>query len=290
MQGADFVAIDVETANADMASICQVGVAAFVNGRVAAQWKSYVDPEDHFDGINISIHGITPDKVIGAPTFGALFSRIQESIGSRIVVTHTAFDRVALTKACAKCQVVSVACTWIDTACVARRCWVEHSRSGYGLDNICNVIGYKFQHHDALEDAKAAGEVLLAAMARSGLDLNGWLARVRQPIDPTLAHSIVRHGNPEGILHGEVIVFTGALSRLSRSEASDLASKAGCEVDASVTKRTTLLVVGDQDIRLLAGHEKSAKHRRAEELIMQGRKIRILAESDFEAIVSPTMH
>jgi DNA polymerase-3 subunit epsilon len=32
----DFVAIDVETANPDMASICQVGLAAFSNGAVVA--------------------------------------------------------------------------------------------------------------------------------------------------------------------------------------------------------------------------------------------------------------
>lgn len=30
--GFDFVAIDVETANADMASICQIGIAGFANG------------------------------------------------------------------------------------------------------------------------------------------------------------------------------------------------------------------------------------------------------------------
>ncbi|GEM_PF-5074432 len=30
----DFVPIDVETANPDMASICQIGVAGYRNGRV----------------------------------------------------------------------------------------------------------------------------------------------------------------------------------------------------------------------------------------------------------------
>jgi DNA polymerase III subunit epsilon len=52
-----------------------------------------------------------------------------------------------------------------------------------------------------------------------------------------------------------------------------------------VTKHTTLLVVGDQDVRKLAGHEKSAKHRKAEELIANGQRIRIISESDFQRIV-----
>jgi len=70
-----------------------------------------------------------------------------------------------------------------------------------------------------------------------------------------------------------------------RRQAADLASVAGCEVDHGVTKRTTMLVVGDQDIRKLAGHEKSAKHRKAEELIGKGQAIRIITESDFQRVV-----
>ena len=42
----DFVAVDVETANADIASICQIGVVAFENGRVKESWQTLVNPED----------------------------------------------------------------------------------------------------------------------------------------------------------------------------------------------------------------------------------------------------
>lgn len=40
----DFVAIDVETANANMASICQVGVATYSAGALVDEWKTYVNP------------------------------------------------------------------------------------------------------------------------------------------------------------------------------------------------------------------------------------------------------
>jgi DNA polymerase-3 subunit epsilon len=56
-------------------------------------------------------------------------------------------------------------------------------------------------------------------------------------------------------------------------------------VAPGVTKHTTLLVVGDQDARKLRGHPKSGKHRRAEELIAAGQRIRILLESDFHRLV-----
>ncbi|MNF07088.1 DNA polymerase III subunit epsilon [compost metagenome] len=88
----------------------------------------------------------------------------------------------------------------------------------------------------------------------------------------------------DGILAGNVVVFTGALS-IPRRDASEMAAKGGCEVGAGVTKQTTLLVVGDQDISRLAGKDKSSKHVKAEELIAKGQKIRILGESDFQALL-----
>ena len=72
---------------------------------------------------------------------------------------------------------------------------------------------------------------------------------------------------------------------MPRREASDVASAAGCEVDSGVTKHTTMLVVGDQDIRMLADHEKSTTHRKAESLIGKGQRIRILRESDWQRLL-----
>ena len=285
-QGAlDFVAIDVETANADLASICQIGIAHFSNGVLASEWKSYVDPQDHFDEMNVSVHGIDASIVAGAPTFDGLVGTIKESLNGRVVVTHTAFDKVALYQAGTKCKAEPFTCVWLDSACVARRTWQQFSRSGYGLLNVCNFIDYKFKAHDALEDAKAAGNILISAMAQTGLDLSALVTRASQPIDPTLKQRISRQGNPDGELFGEVLVFTGALN-IPRREAADLAASAGCEVDAGVTKRTTILVVGDQDIQQLAGQEKSSKHRKVEELIKHGQQIRILRETDFRTLVA----
>jgi DNA polymerase-3 subunit epsilon len=71
---------------------------------------------------------------------------------------------------------------------------------------------------------------------------------------------------------------------MPRHEAADAAADAGCEVTTSVTKHTTLLVVGNQDVRKLADQERSSKHRKAEELINEGQKIRIISESDFQRI------
>src|SRR6476620_3752372 len=85
----------------------------------------------HFDGINTSIHGIDEDVVAGSPTFAMLADTLISRLSGRIIVTHTAFDRVALHRAGTKHKTPPLSGTWLDTACVARRAWTEFSRSGY---------------------------------------------------------------------------------------------------------------------------------------------------------------
>ena len=277
----DFVAIDVETANPDVASICQIGIVAFENGRVKESWQSLVNPEDYFDDFNVFIHGIDERAVKGAPTFPQVFDTVRKWLVGAVVASHTPFDRVAVARVVEKYGLPPVDCAWLDTAKVVRRTWSEFSQRGYGLANVASKFGIAFAQHNAEEDARAAGEILARAIEETGVTASEWLEQAGKRIKPS---SIVVGGNPEGHLYGEVVVFTGALTT-PRREAVQLAADAGCEVVSSVGKSTSLLVIGDQDIRRLAGQEKSSKHRRAEELIAKGQAIRILGESDFRRLV-----
>lgn len=253
-----FVAIDVETANSDMSSICQIGLAVYEDGKLSDAWMSYVNPQDYFHQINVSIHGIDESTVQGSPLITDVAEQLCKFLDDRVVVCHTRFDRVAIRQAFDKHGLRKPRCLWLDSARVARRAWIEFAWRGYGLYNICSTLGYDFRHHDALEDAKAAGHILLSAMARLGLDVKGCLKRVEQPINPaaTGVQAIRLEGNPDGPLYGEVLVFTGAL-QIPRREAAAMAAKMGCRVATGVTNKTSILVVGDQDIQRLAGHKKA---------------------------------
>lgn len=276
-----FAALDVETANPDFASICQVGVVTFTDGEITGSWQSLVDPEDDFDAVNVSIHGIDARAVAGAPRFADAISEFAPLLVNKVVATHTAFDRVAVSRAQQKYALDAFPCEWLDTARVCRRAWPQFARRGYGLRPVAESFGIQFRHHDAVEDARAAGQILIRAMLDTGLGIRDWITRVRQPLTP---NSETRVGNPDGELFGEVVVFTGSLSRV-RSEAAGMAASAGCAVSSSVGKNTTILVVGDSDIRRLTGHDRSTKHRKAETLILAGHPIRILCERDFLALV-----
>jgi DNA polymerase III subunit epsilon len=270
-----FVAFDVETANADLASICQLGVVVFEEGSVSETWETLVNPEDYFDGFNTLIHGIGPEDVKDAPKFPEVFERLKGYLYGNIVAHHTAFDKISVSRVSSKLGLPVIDCRWLDTAKVARRSWLEFSQKGFGLGNLANHFGLDFRHHNAAEDARACGLILLRAIEHSGISLSDWLIKSNKQ-----GFAVRAEVNQDGPLYGEVIVFTGSLS-MARRKVLDLAAKAGCQPGENVTKETTLLVVGDQDIKVFAGHEKSKKHRKAEELIEKGQPIRILAEEDF---------
>jgi DNA polymerase-3 subunit epsilon len=283
----EFTAIDVETANADMATICQIGIARYRDGDLVEEWCSLIDPEDYFDGFNIDIHGITEEDVQGAPVLPDVLPQIRQLMENKLCVCHTHFDRVSLSRDMARYGFPELECRWLDSARVVRRAWRQFSHRGYGIKNVCLEFGYEFKHHDALEDAKAAAFLLHKAIEVSGIPLEDWPFRITRPIGGASYNGSVKHeGNPEGDLFGECVCFTGAL-QLPRSEAADLAAQIGCAVSPGVTRKITMLVVGDQDLSKLAvGEEKSSKHRKAEQLIEAGQPIRILKESDFLELVS----
>jgi DNA polymerase-3 subunit epsilon len=86
-----FIAIDVETANADVASICQIGIAHFADGQFVEKWESLVDPEDEFHSVNVAIHGIDESAVAGAPKFPSLVETLIQKLAGTVVVSHTPF-------------------------------------------------------------------------------------------------------------------------------------------------------------------------------------------------------
>lgn len=177
-----FVAIDVETANYDVGSICQIGIAEYDNGEMIQEWVSLINPQSYFDRGNVMIHGLQESDVKDAPILPEVEGRLRELMEGRVVVSHTHFDRSSLSAAFEKNGLRLIDCHWLDSARVARRTWEEVSKTGYNLKNVCTLIGYQFKHHDALEDAKAAGQIVLASMAKTGFDIPGLIDRCNKPI------------------------------------------------------------------------------------------------------------
>ena len=289
-----FNSIDVEIANENRSSICQIGIAHVQDGEIRDQWKTLINPKDRFDPCKVEIHGIDENAVRHSPTLPQVYDELRHRLSGSILVSHTAFSHAAFELALNKYQLEQIQVVWLDSARIARRVWPKkYGSRGYGLKNIANDFNLKFKHPDALEDAKATAQIVLLACENSGLDIEGWLQQVKKlifsaphqytPLKKT-GNKYQRQGNIKGPLYGETIVFSGALS-VPRSEAANLATNAGCDVGINVTQKTTMLVIGTQDMIKLNKNKKSSKHRKAEDLILRGQKLQILSETDFWEIL-----
>ena len=174
-----FNAIDVETANASPASICQIGVVYVRDGAIRDRVSILVNPEEPFNHFNVRLHGIDEDTVGDSPSFPRVYAELCRSLSGKVLVSHTSFDRVALEGAAEKYSLDPLPVTWLDSAMVARRAWPRKYRSQWALATIAADLGITFKHHDAVEDARAAAEIVLYACEHTGLDIEGWVKRAR---------------------------------------------------------------------------------------------------------------
>lgn len=276
-----FNVIDVETANANRASICQIGIVRVEGEKIVGEWESLINPEDWFDPWNIDIHGIDETMVKNSPTFFEVSLTLRKHLSDSIVVSHTSFDQVALEQSFLRYGLEPCKASYLDSAKMVRRAYPDrYGKRGYGLKNVASDLGIQFNHHDALEDAKACALIVKNVLKSTNTNINDWFSLSKKPIFPRQKRSIKRKGDEYGALYGEVVVFTGSAS-IPRHQLADIASTAGCDVVNSVSRNVTILVVGIQDERKLGGYEKSSKHRKAEKLIKRGVDIQIMSEQDF---------
>ena len=93
-----FVTIDVETANSDVGSIFQIGMAKYIKGKLVGTYCHLIRPASSFSQVNIGIHGIDTMQVKDAPSMFDIYGNIIWFVGSNMVVSYTDFDQRAITK------------------------------------------------------------------------------------------------------------------------------------------------------------------------------------------------
>ncbi len=174
-----FNAIDVETANSDPASICQIGIVSVQDGIIKEQVSVLVNPEMPFREFNVNLHGIDQNAVKDSQTLPKLHACLRRLLEGKALVSHTAFDRWAMDGAMLRYGLRPLRGRWLDSSLVARRAWPQRYRRRWSLAAIAGDLGIAFRHHDAAEDARAAAKIVLRACHHTGLDIDAWLARTR---------------------------------------------------------------------------------------------------------------
>lgn len=177
-----YVVVDMETTgfDPDRDRVVSIGALRVVEGRIRLGDAFYelVNPDRHIPPSSIKIHGIIPDMVAGARTFGEVFDDFLRYLGSDVVVAHhAAFDLQFLDGAMREEYGFELQNLVLDTVPMCREILfrpglrypfgIDLDSRRYSLDNVAKVLGITIsRRHSALGDSLATAMILQRALSR----------------------------------------------------------------------------------------------------------------------------
>lgn len=300
-----FAAIDFETATARRSSACALGLVIVDSGRIVDEQSWLIRPPgNEYHSFNTRLHGISASDTEDAASFGQVWSEAAAIAQDHLLVAHNAaFDISVLRHSAAYHDYTPPEASYLCTYRLARSRWPD--RYSWKLPDVCEALGINdLDHHDPLSDARAAAKVLLAMCEQDECEIKdlyqrlgyrpGLLSadryspfsnavrsqsspRARTSLFEPTAHNI----DPDGLLFGKRVAFTGTLVSMTREDAFQITADSGGEPSTSVSKRTDYLVVGMTDFAKVGTDGMSSKMRKAIELVDSGAMIEIIDEGDF---------
>lgn len=163
----NFVAIDFETADHGPDSACAVGLVRAREGRIVES-RHYLMRPPRREFVFSHLHGIAWKDVAKKPSFARLWPEIARFIaGADFLAAHNAaFDRGVLSVCCASAGAPAPALPFLCTVRLSRRLW---SLRPARLPDVCRFLGIKLAHHQALSDASACAQIVLAALQEGAI-------------------------------------------------------------------------------------------------------------------------
>ncbi|GGG21995.1 exonuclease domain-containing protein [Pontibacter amylolyticus] len=298
----DFITIDFETATSQRESPCEIGLTFIKANRIVETKSWLIKPVgNQFDEFNISLHGITPKMVANAPEFNSLWSEIHPLLENQFLIAHNAsFDFSVLRRTL---DLYNLPFPNLDYACsyiFSKHVW--EGLPSYGLAALCKANSIPLDHHRAAADSLATAELSLKAFDLKGVNslkcfpekLKTVIGKIHsdgyRPCETKNIRTRTDFKNivddpdkhdPSNFFYGKRIVFTGTLTSMQRKDAIQLVADIGGIPDAGVTKKTNVLVVGQQDYRVVGDDGMSSKQEKAVGLLEKGADIEIISEYEF---------
>lgn len=165
----DFVVIDFETASAQRHSAVSLALVVVRDGEIVDKFYSLLQPSTPFSEQNSRIHGIYPQDVIDAPDFSEVWPYISNFFtDDQLVVAHNAaFDAGVLSATLQYFDLQVPAYRLLDTVRTSRR--VHPELTNHKLNTVAAHLQIPLaQHHNALDDASATANILLAQIQSVG--------------------------------------------------------------------------------------------------------------------------
>ncbi len=159
----DFAAIDFETANRHLSSVCSVGIVVVRNEIIVDRFYSLIHPvPNYYAPTNIAIHGITKEDTDAEDYFPEVWSGVEKIIEGLPLVAHNSrFDEGCLKAVFKRFQLDYPNYEFYCT-CTASRRHFGKSLPNHRLPTVAKRCGYNLEtHHHALCDAEAAAVIAI---------------------------------------------------------------------------------------------------------------------------------
>jgi DNA polymerase-3 subunit epsilon len=158
-----FLALDFEIATRDPLSACALGLVRCEKGRITARERRLIRPPSA-DFTFTYIHGLSWPDVASAPDFPTNWTEIAHWFdGVDFLAAHNAgFDRSVLSACCNAWGLAMPTADWVCSVQLARRIWGLNPAD---LKSCARFLCVPLDHHEALSDANACAEIILAAEA-----------------------------------------------------------------------------------------------------------------------------
>ncbi|QIP86455.1 DNA polymerase III [Streptomyces sp. Tu 2975] len=263
----DWALVDVETSGlvARRDRVLSVAVVTVgPDGQQTGEFSTLLDPG--CDPGPVHVHGLTAERLRGAPAFEEVAQRIAGMLEGRVLVAHNAqFDYDFLAHEFARAGVLLPVARRLCTLALNRR--VDPPTQDLRLGTLAAHYGVpRLRAHDALDDTRVLAGVLRASLreaARLDLPLPFVTCPPRQdarftpspPKTPCAFRNPGRMAMGGPLVQGMKIAVTGATAT-ARAELVHRAVAAGLNVMSSVSRHTGVLVTNDRS-------SGSAKARRA---------------------------
>lgn len=162
-----YAAIDFETAYWGPGSACSLGISVSDGNEITEEWYRLIRPyRMNFDPICMRVNGIYPDDVEKEPAFPAFWKEVAERLEGSIVFAHNArFDMGVLASVLDVYDLPDIHFLYGDTVAVSRMLWKE--LPNHKLDTVAGSLGYDFNHHQALDDARACEMIVRKAVEKT---------------------------------------------------------------------------------------------------------------------------
>lgn len=243
MNGMNFTAIDVETANSNRGSVCAVGITVVRAGQIERAVEWHVKPEaglGSFSPRNVAIQGITAEMARSGNSWAKSLDAIASLAEDYPLVAYNApFDRSAILQASEFSGLQAPTNEFHCALALSRRLLTLEA---YKLSHVVAELGLDpFDHHQAGADAAACAQVVLSLAEREGADTVSdlWLPARKAPAqssdywskDKLSPISELPQPNPSASpnhpFNGQQVIFTGELQKCDRWEAMELVAHNG---------------------------------------------------------------